>query len=103
NADEARDLALLRQRPKLAKTPRLLVADRPGEFQPPGRRIYLWCLADIVEGIEARRAGDFGRPENRRQRGRIEQSSLHFVVPARHQPQKLIRDIRMVWIVVIAP
>src|ERR1700756_2947571 len=101
DADKACDLALLWQGAQLVDTPCALVADLPGQLEPPCSGIDTRCLTDIVECVEPRRARDLRGLEGWRQRIRIEERGLHFVVPAGHQPKKIVSEIGMFRIVEI--
>jgi len=63
------------------------------QFEATG--IYLWCVVDAVEGVEARRAGDLRWCESGGERASAEERRLHPVVPRGHQAQEAVGEIGM--------
>ena len=91
DADEPRDLRLLRQRVELLQRPRLLVLDQAVDDELEAVLVDVGCCLLGVVGVERKRARDRALGIGLGQAVGVEQSRLHPVVELRHDAQRLLR------------
>ena len=93
DANQARDLAVLRQAAELDERQGRVCADAAIQRQFEAAGIDLWCVVHAVEGVEARRSGNLRGRESEGERAFAEERRLHPIVPGGHQAQEAVGKI----------